>query len=211
MVSDKGALIEVESPAELDQRESDGAAKECPNDELPHLLARQAQPDIGGDDATEEEGVLGGDDDEGVHLGSLRRVDDELPAGRRRSVETARPASAWCSTSLAIMLPARICCTAPVSPTQNPRHSRRACNSSADQGLRTRPLLDGGMQLLCALLELADAAAEGLPELRETLGSEEKKDDDEDDEDVDWLDGAHALTCPLKRVNPHIRVCCSHL
>src|SRR5450759_2242954 len=69
------------------------------------------------------------------------------------------------------------------------------------------PSSTGGMQLLCALLELADAAAEGLPELRETLGSEEKKDDDED---VDWLDGAHALTCPLKRVNPHIRVCCSH-
>src|SRR5450759_3520516 len=113
MVSEKGALIEVESPAELDQRESDGAAKECPNDELPLLLARQAQPDIGGDDETEEEGVLGGDDNEGVHLGSLRRVDDELPAGRRRSVETARPASAWCSTPLANLPGVRRCGTAP--------------------------------------------------------------------------------------------------
>jgi hypothetical protein len=62
-VSDKGALIEVESPAELDWRESDGAAEECPDDELPLLSARQAQPDMGGDDETEEEGVLGGDDD----------------------------------------------------------------------------------------------------------------------------------------------------
>lgn len=79
MVGDEGAWIEVESPAELDQRQSDGPTKECPDDRLPLLLARQAQPDVPGDDEAEEEGVLGADDDEGVHRGSLGR-----PLGHRR-------------------------------------------------------------------------------------------------------------------------------
>ncbi len=73
VLSDEGPRVEIQGPAELDQRQGDGAAEDCPDDELPLLLARQAQPDDGGNGDAQVESVLGSDDDEGVHLGSLRR------------------------------------------------------------------------------------------------------------------------------------------